>query len=59
MRKLNASVNEGLASAEARAIIARLGVHSDPGSPEQFAAFITAKRTPWGAAARAIGMKVQ
>jgi hypothetical protein len=42
--KLNASVSEGLASAEARAIIARLGVHSDPGLPEQFAAFIAVKR---------------
>jgi tripartite-type tricarboxylate transporter receptor subunit TctC len=58
VRKLNAALNEGLQTPEAQAIIARLGVLSWPGSPEDFASFIAAKRQHWEKAAQAIGAKV-
>ena len=57
VRTLNETLNEGLKSADAQALIQRIGVVSRPGTPEDFAAFIAAKRSLWGAVAEAIGMK--
>src|SRR5262249_7236556 len=58
VRLLNATLNEGLKTAEAQALIRRLGVVSRPVSAEEFGAFIAAKRTQWTAAAKAIGVTV-
>jgi tripartite-type tricarboxylate transporter receptor subunit TctC len=57
VRMLNASLNDGLKSTDAQALIQRIGVVSHPGTPEDFAAFIAAKRQLWSAAAKAIGAK--
>ena len=54
---LNAALNDGLKTAEAQALIQRIGVVSRPGTPEDFAGFIAAKRRQWGTVAEAIGMK--
>jgi tripartite-type tricarboxylate transporter receptor subunit TctC len=56
--KLNTTLNEGLKTPEAQALIKRIGVVSQPISPQEFAAFIKAKREQWTAAAKAIGAKV-
>jgi tripartite-type tricarboxylate transporter receptor subunit TctC len=55
VRTLNTALNEGLKGEEAQALIRRIGVVSRPGSPEDFATFIAAKRAQWTAAAKAIG----
>jgi tripartite-type tricarboxylate transporter receptor subunit TctC len=57
VRKLNKALNEGLKTPEAQALIQRIGVISHPGSPQDFADFIRAKRELWTAAAKAIGAK--
>ena len=57
VRMLNNTLNEGLKTPEAQALIQRIGVVSQPGTPQEFAAFIAAKRQRWGAAAKAIGVK--
>ena len=57
VRTINAALNEGLRSPEARAMIARLGAIANPGSPADFAAFIASKRQ-WAAAAKAAGVKL-
>jgi tripartite-type tricarboxylate transporter receptor subunit TctC len=56
--KLNAAINEGLQSPDARAIAARLGAMPRPGTPEEFAGFIAAKRQHWREVASSIGAKV-
>jgi tripartite-type tricarboxylate transporter receptor subunit TctC len=55
VRKLNDTLNEGLKTPEAQALIQRIGVVSHPGTSQEFAAFIASKRQLWGAAAKAIG----
>ena len=57
VRMLNKTLNEGLQTPDAQALIQRIGVISHPGSPQDFAAFIAAKRQLWTAAAKAIGAK--
>jgi tripartite-type tricarboxylate transporter receptor subunit TctC len=57
VRLLNATLNDGLKAPDAQAIIQRIGVVSEPGSPQDFAAFIAAKRQQSSAAAKAIGAK--
>jgi tripartite-type tricarboxylate transporter receptor subunit TctC len=57
VRKLNGAINEGLRSPEAQAIVARLGAMPHPGTPEDFGAFITAKRQHWESVVQAIGAK--
>jgi len=55
---LNAALNDGLRTPEAQALIKRLGVVSQLGSPRDFADFIAAKRRQWTASTEAIGAKV-
>ena len=57
IRMLNTTFNDGLKTPEAQALIHRIGVISHPGTPQEFANFIAAKRQLWGAAAKAIGAK--
>jgi len=58
VRTLNAAINEGLHSPDARTIAARLGAMLRPGTPEDFAGFIAAKRQHWSAVVSSIGAKV-
>jgi tripartite-type tricarboxylate transporter receptor subunit TctC len=57
VRMLNTTLNDGLKTPEAQALIHRIGVISHPGTPQEFADFIAAKRQLWGTAAKAIGAK--
>jgi tripartite-type tricarboxylate transporter receptor subunit TctC len=57
VRLLNTTLNDGLTTPEAQALIQRIGVVSHPGTPQEFAAFIATKRRQWGAAVKAIGAK--
>src|SRR5262249_469127 len=45
--KLNAAINDGLNSAETKASFAKLSALSQPGSPQQFAAFIAEQSPIW------------
>ena len=58
VNKLNAAMNEGLATAEVKATIARLGAVSPLGSPAEFARFIAAQNTKWQAVAKAANIKI-
>ncbi len=44
---LNKTINEGLQTPENKAAIAHLGAISNPGSPEEFSAFIAAQHHKW------------
>jgi len=56
--KLNATINEGLNTAEIQNTIMRLGAVTKPGSPDEFAAFIAAEFQKWAAVSKAAGVKV-
>jgi tripartite-type tricarboxylate transporter receptor subunit TctC len=58
VKKLNAAMNEGLATAEMKAVIAKLGAVSPLGPPEQFAQFIATQITKWRGVAKASNIKV-
>jgi tripartite-type tricarboxylate transporter receptor subunit TctC len=45
--RLNAAINEGVASADIRARFAQLGLEPSTGSPEEFAAFFAAETRKW------------
>ena len=51
-------MNEGLATAEVKDLIAKLGAVSPLGPPEQFAQFITAQITKWRGVAKASDIKI-
>jgi tripartite-type tricarboxylate transporter receptor subunit TctC len=53
--KVNATVNEILTSAETRASLAKLNVLLRPGSPQEFAAFITKETPKWSEMVRESG----
>jgi tripartite-type tricarboxylate transporter receptor subunit TctC len=57
VRRINGVINDGLRSPEAQAIVARLGAMPHPGTPEDFGAFIAAKRQHWESVVQAIGAK--
>jgi tripartite-type tricarboxylate transporter receptor subunit TctC len=44
---LNKTINDGLATPENKEAIAHLGAISNPGSPQDFAAFIAAQHRKW------------
>jgi len=58
VRKLNTVINSGPSSPDSSAAIMRLGAIPRPATPEDFAAFITAKRQHWENIARSIGARV-
>jgi tripartite-type tricarboxylate transporter receptor subunit TctC len=58
VKKLNAAMNEGLATAEVKDAIARLGAVSPLGSPERFAEFIAAQTTKWRGVAKAANITI-
>ncbi len=56
---LNAAMNEGLATPDVKAMIARLGAVSPLGTPAEFAAFIAAQNEKWRGVAKAANIKVE
>jgi tripartite-type tricarboxylate transporter receptor subunit TctC len=55
--KLNAEVNTALASAELQDRFKKLAAQANPGSPEDFAAFISGEVPKWRAMAKMAGLK--
>ena len=58
IRRLNAEVNKGLAANDVRETIAKLGLESAGGTPEQFAALIAYENERWPAIVKAVGIKL-
>ena len=56
--KLNAALNEGLATAEIQKTIAALGSEAKPNSPAEFAAYIAAQNRKWIDVGKAAGVQV-
>ena len=56
--KLNAAINEGMATPEMQRTITGLGTESKPNSPAEFAAFIAAQNKKWIDVGQAAGVKV-
>src|SRR5262245_16018807 len=57
--KLNATINEGLRSAETQAALAKLGIEPFVSTPEEFAALIAEEAPKWAEAVRLTGIKVE
>jgi len=57
--KLNAAINESLASPEAAAAFAQLGAEVRPASPQDFAAFLAAETAKWADVARSANIKLE
>jgi tripartite-type tricarboxylate transporter receptor subunit TctC len=57
--KLNATINEGLRSAETRAALGKLGIEPLISTPEEFAAMIAEEAPKWAEAVRVTGIKVE
>jgi tripartite-type tricarboxylate transporter receptor subunit TctC len=57
--KLNATINEGLRSAETRAALDKLGIEPLISTPEEFAALIAEEAPKWAEAVRLTGIKVE
>jgi tripartite-type tricarboxylate transporter receptor subunit TctC len=55
--RLNAAINESLASAELQAGLAKLGYEPKRTSPQEFAAFLAAEMRKWPPIVRAAGLK--
>jgi tripartite-type tricarboxylate transporter receptor subunit TctC len=56
--KLNSAINESLTSAEIKATFAKLSALSQPGSPQQFAAFIAEQSPIWAEMVRISGARI-
>jgi tripartite-type tricarboxylate transporter receptor subunit TctC len=56
--KLNAAINESLGSAETKATFAKLSALSQPGSPQQFAAFIAEQSPIWAELVKSSGARI-
>jgi tripartite-type tricarboxylate transporter receptor subunit TctC len=56
--KLNAAMNEGLATPDMQKTISGLGSESKPNSPAEFALFIAAQHNKWVDVGKAAGVKV-
>jgi tripartite-type tricarboxylate transporter receptor subunit TctC len=58
VKKLNAAMNQGLATAEMQKTITGLGSESKPNSPEEFSAYIAAQNKIWIEVGKAAGVKI-
>jgi tripartite-type tricarboxylate transporter receptor subunit TctC len=56
--KLNAAMNQGLATEEMQKTITGIGSESKPNTPEEFAAFIAAQTKIWVEVGKAAGVKI-
>ena len=59
LQKLNATLNEVLASPELKASMAKLGLLPKPGTPQQFGAFLEAEAREWAQAVGLTGVKIE
>jgi len=59
IERLNRAINEGLASPEVAASLARLGVQARGGSPQDFAAALIAQARTWRTVIEETGIKVE
>jgi tripartite-type tricarboxylate transporter receptor subunit TctC len=57
VNRLNGAINEAVKSAEIEAAFVRLAVEPRPGSPADFAAFLSRERDKWGALIKVAGIK--
>jgi tripartite-type tricarboxylate transporter receptor subunit TctC len=57
--RLNATINDGLRSAETRTALAKLGIEPLISTPEEFAAMIAEEAPKWAEAVRVTGIKVE
>jgi tripartite-type tricarboxylate transporter receptor subunit TctC len=57
--KLNATINDGLRSAQTRAALAKLGIEPLISTPEEFAAMIADEAPKWAEAVRVTGIKLE
>ena len=58
IKRLNAALNEGLATPETKEAIKKLGAVSKPGSPEDFARFIKTQYEKWQDVAKAANINI-
>ena len=58
IKKLNAAINEGMATPEMQKTITSLGSESKPNTPAEFAAYIAAQHQKWVDVGKAAGVKV-
>jgi tripartite-type tricarboxylate transporter receptor subunit TctC len=58
LARLNAAMNEGLATAEIQKAITNLGTEAKPNSPQEFADYIAAQHKKWVAVAKAANIKI-
>ena len=58
VKKLNAAMNEGLATDEMQKLITNAGSESKPNTPEEFAAYIAAQHKIWIDVGKAAGVKI-
>jgi tripartite-type tricarboxylate transporter receptor subunit TctC len=56
--KLNAAINDGLTNPEIKDNIVRLGAVVNPGTPQQFGAFMATELQKWTAVARAANIRI-
>jgi tripartite-type tricarboxylate transporter receptor subunit TctC len=59
VEKLNAAINDGLKSPEARASFTKIGFHPRPGTAQEFAATIAGDSDKWAAVIKLTGVKVE
>jgi tripartite-type tricarboxylate transporter receptor subunit TctC len=57
--RLNAAINESLASPEVAAAFAKLGAEVRPAPPQDFAAFLAAETRKWSSLARAANIRIE
>jgi tripartite-type tricarboxylate transporter receptor subunit TctC len=58
VNKLNAAINEGLRTPEMQETITKLGAVTDPGTPEEFGAFIGREFQKWTAVSKSANIKI-
>ena len=56
--RLNAALNEGLKSSETIEAITRLGAVTNPGTPQEFGAFIAREFEKWTAVGKAANIRI-
>jgi tripartite-type tricarboxylate transporter receptor subunit TctC len=59
VQKMNGAIRDALATAEVRAVLAKLGADAAAGSPEAFAELIDVEISRWAKVAKAAGIQVE
>jgi tripartite-type tricarboxylate transporter receptor subunit TctC len=58
INRLNTTINDGLQTPEVQELIAKLGAVTNPGTPDQFGAFIATEFQKWSAVGKAANVKL-